>query len=171
MGIAQAGFGASDGGHVHRSSLGLALPQPSLLPSQHSHAVVRSSGRSAVSSSSPASPTHVFAYDQMRIQLSLSACVAAAASVPSISGCFQELPQALSPACLSALLRATLSPVIPRLQGSAHLSTAVHPPQTRPPSPRYLPSSARQPWEWVQRGHRQLSPQRYILINIPHPHS
>eukprot|EP01047_Picozoa_sp_COSAG01_P071875 COSAG01_NODE_11279_length_1966_cov_18.378147_1_plen_151_part_00 len=143
MGIAQAGSGASDGGHVHRSSLGLALPQPSLLPSQHSHAVVRSSGRSAVSSSSPASPTHVFAYDQTRIQPSLSACVAAAASVPSISGCFQELPQALSPACLSALLRATLSPVIPRLQGSAHLSTAVHPPQTRPPSPRYLPSSAR----------------------------
>ena len=25
MGTAQAGFGASDGGHVHRSSLGLAV--------------------------------------------------------------------------------------------------------------------------------------------------
>ena len=89
--------------------LGLPFLSP-LVPSQHSHAVVRSSGRCAVSSSSPASPTHVFTSDQTRIQPSLSACVAAAASVPSISGCSEEVAQAPSRARLAALLKATPKP-------------------------------------------------------------
>ena len=66
MGVAQGGSGSSDGGHVHRSSLELASLSPLLL-FQQSHAVARSSGPSAASSSARMPPTHVFTIEQTRL--------------------------------------------------------------------------------------------------------
>eukprot|EP01047_Picozoa_sp_COSAG01_P002437 COSAG01_NODE_65_length_29252_cov_173.296995_4_plen_101_part_00 len=89
--------------------LSLASLSPLLL-SQQSHAVVRSSGRSAVSSSARMSPTHVFTSYQTRLQRAPRACPASAASVPSISSCLEEVAQAPSRARLAALLKATPRP-------------------------------------------------------------
>ena len=89
--------------------LSLASLSPLLL-SQQSHAVVRSSGRSAVSSSARMSPTHVFTSYQTRLQHAPRACPASAASVPSISSCLEEVAQAPSRARLCALLKATPRP-------------------------------------------------------------
>ena len=109
MGVAQGGSGSSDGGHVHRSSLELGPLSPLLL-SQQSHAVVRSSGPSVVSSSARIPPTHVFTSYQTRLQHAPRACPASAASVPSISGCSKEVVQPPSRARLAALLKATPRP-------------------------------------------------------------
>ena len=89
--------------------LSLASLSPLLL-FQQSHAVVRSSGPSAVNSSSRIPPTHVFTVEQTRLYHAPSACPAVAASVPSISGCSEEVTQAPSRARLAALLRATPKP-------------------------------------------------------------
>jgi hypothetical protein len=89
--------------------LSLASLSPLLL-SQQSHAVVRSSGRSAVSSSARMSPTHVSTSYQTRLQHAPRACPASAVSVPSISGCSKEVAQAPSRARLAALLKATPRP-------------------------------------------------------------
>ena len=88
----------------------LSLALSPLLLSQQSHAIVRSSGPSAVSSSARIPPTHVFTSYQTRLQHAPRACPASAASVPSISGCSKEVVQPPSRARLAALLKATPRP-------------------------------------------------------------
>ena len=89
--------------------LSLASLSPLLL-FQQSHAVVRSSGPSVVSSSARIPPTHVFTSYQTRLQHAPRACPASATSVPSISGCSKEVVQPPSRARLAALLKATPRP-------------------------------------------------------------